>query len=137
MKTGVIDTALACAIALFGVASSSQASQSRTIEIRSVSSVDGELAVAFRDLAPVQNNCGYYIQRMEYVASINTLLVNLESPEPCLVDRVGKREGQLKWALPFNRRAQGEAQLVVNGQRIGKLKWDHDRAELDDSGSDQ
>src|SRR4051794_10836919 len=59
-----------------------------------------ELQLTFLDRTPVNHACEYFVSRFEYVAGIDPglLLVELHSPEPCLVDRIGRRSGSLKWA---------------------------------------
>lgn len=89
-----------------------------------VSETGAELQLSFLDRTPVRHACDYFVSRFEYVSGIEPglLLVELRSPEPCLVDRFGRRAGQLKWTVPSPIRGAGRLTVVLNGVAVGEVQ---------------
>jgi hypothetical protein len=118
-------TALFC-LALLAATGVARADEKRTIDVVSASLAGGgaELQLSFLDRDPVPHDCDYFVSRFEYVSSVEPglLLVELKSPEPCLVDRIGRRTGSLKWGLPGALRGAGRLTVIVNDQDLGELQ---------------
>lgn len=114
------------AVPAFGSQNSNQLSPtclSSAIEIGSVS-LEGngtELSLQFKDRENVSGVCDYHVSRMEYVPSLQALLVDLVSPQPCLNERLGKRVGTLKWTLPSALRSEASLKVVVNRTYVGAI----------------
>jgi hypothetical protein len=89
-----------------------------------------DLIVEIQDKTEVPNACNYYVQRFEYIRAINTLVVNVETQQPCLVDRIGKRTGELRWTLPQGLRNKGKFCVVVNQSKVGSVFFDRAAADF-------
>lgn len=111
-------------LALLAAAAAANA-DSRTLDVvnATLGASGSELQLSFLDRAESPRDCDYYVSRFEYVTGVEPalLLVELASPEPCLVDRIGRRSGSLKWNLPPELRGSGKLTLVVGGQSMGEL----------------
>ncbi len=69
----------------------------------------------------VPNVCDNYIQRMEYLSSLKTLVLTVARQHSCHTDVVGKRKAELKWVLPRSLRTKGQFCLVVNQRKLGMV----------------
>ncbi len=109
--------------ALLAAAPGALAAPRFPIEIsRAAVSADGaELELAFRDREPVRNACDYHVSRMEFVAAVELLIVELQTRVPCPLDRYGRRAGSLKWVLPSALRGSSRVTVVLNGLKIGEV----------------
>jgi hypothetical protein len=113
----------ACVVAMPVVATTARADAGIDVSSVTVSSSGSELELKFLDRSPVQHECDYYVSRFEYVAvDPGLLLVELRSPEPCLVDRYGRRAGSLKWTVPSPIRGSGRLTVIVNDRDTGEVK---------------
>jgi hypothetical protein len=104
-------------------ASAAWAAPASTIEVESANlSDDGaSLELRFIDREPVANACDYHVARFEYVEAASLLIVDLKSPEPCSLDRFGRRKGRLNWDLPAAIRGAGRLGVIVNQVKLGEL----------------
>jgi len=93
------------------------------VEVQSVSLKDGELTIRVADKEPVTNVCHFYLARMEYLKSIQTLNLEFDSRKPCPYDQYGKRQGVFKWKLPAMVATSDMLKLILNGQSSGDLRF--------------
>lgn len=88
----------------------------------------GHLSIRFQDVEDQPQRCPLHVNRMEYLASLSALVVDLTA-ETCALDVTGKREGTLHWDLPYMLRSQGKLKLIVQGKSLGGLQWEGDQAQ--------
>ena len=118
----------ACVVAMPVLSSAARAEAGIEVSSVTVSSTGSELELGFLDHSPVQRACDYYVSRFEYVkhpgslSPSDLLLVELRSPEPCLVDRYGRRSGGLKWTIPSPIRGSGRLTVIVNDRDAGEIQ---------------
>ncbi len=79
------------------------------------------LEIRFIDREPVANACDYHVSRFEYVEAAQLLIVELKAPNPCSLDRYGRRKGRLSWDLPSAIRGTGRLGVIVNQVKLGEL----------------
>ncbi len=65
--------------------------------------------------------CDFAVTRMELLEPIDTLVVNLKAPQPCLVERYGKRKASIKWSVPAKFRRDAKLRVLANQSVIGSL----------------
>lgn len=80
-----------------------------------------ELVMSFQDHEPVSGTCPLYVERMEYVAALDTLMVTMQPTLPCLREDYGRREGTLKWSFPANLSPSKKLKVVLNGKTLTSL----------------
>jgi hypothetical protein len=111
-------------LAVLAVAGAARADGTPSIDVTGVSLSANELQLNFQDRDSVPHDCDYFLSRFEYVSSVDPglLLIDLTSPEPCQVDRIGRRAGSFKWNLPAALHGAGRLTVIVNGQDLGDLQ---------------
>jgi hypothetical protein len=116
--------ALLC-LALLTLPAAARADRTLDVVNAVLSEGGSEVQLSFRDRDTVPQDCDYFVSRFEYVSAAvpALLLVDLTSPDPCLVDRIGRREGSLKWTLPPALRGAGRLTVVANGETLGELRF--------------
>lgn len=111
--------------ALFGIRAS--ASEIGALTARVAKSPGHHLSITFQDVEDQPQRCPLTVRRMEYLASLSALVVDL-SADSCALDVMGKRKGTVHWDLPLAIRAKGKLKLIVQGKSLGFASWEGEEA---------
>jgi hypothetical protein len=91
------------------------------VEAASLTNDGASLELRLIDRDAVANACDYHVARFEYVEAASLLIVDLKAPNPCNLDRFGRRKGRLTWDLPAALRGSGRLAVIVNQVKLGEL----------------
>lgn len=108
------------------------ASHAPKMEVAEVS-VQGRprlLGLTLQDSNPVTGVCRLHVQRFEYLPSVETLVLEMDSKQPCLNEAIGKRKGTFLWVLPESVKSKSVLRLIVNQRSIGNLELEGDQARI-------
>lgn len=86
-----------------------------------------ELTAKIKETETSMNACDLVVSRMEYMKDLAVLNVELAA-DFCPMDIVGQRQSVVKWHLPRPLRAKGGLKLRVNGEVLGEIQIDRDKA---------